>query len=163
MWSWNWKFPLPFCAKHEGTTLSVTLWYYFLLPLIFFVSTLDFIKYIPFRSFWINKAVWDIGIVSAGRGSIKILWFNYYWCIWGREVEWCWLPRSGRHSISTVIISIVVYRSINYHFSAKNQDLPCPTHGTQSLWDQLQSSRWKGTYQSYPCQSQLPTCHHLLE
>lgn len=44
--------------------------------MVFFPSSvfsLDFFKYIPFRSFWFNKAVWNICIISAGRGNIKTL------------------------------------------------------------------------------------------
>lgn len=48
-------------------------------PLFVCLFVLDFFKYIPFRS-WFNKAVWNISIISTGRGNIKVLMTNYYRC-----------------------------------------------------------------------------------
>lgn len=38
--------------------------------------SVDFFKYIPFRAFWFNETVWNISIISAGRGNTKTLVTN---------------------------------------------------------------------------------------
>lgn len=89
--------------------------------LIFF--SIDFFKYIPFRAFWFNETVWNISIISAGRGNTKPLVTNCPRC-------------SGVEKLKLLIAKVckaeqwynycsAAYRAINYYGSdATSQNFP---------------------------------------
>lgn len=121
--------------------------------LLYFYS-LDFFKYIAFKSFWFNKTVWNISIISAGRGNIKILVTNCHRCSEAEKlmtlIAEVWM---AEHCYSYNYT--VAYRSINYHgLGATSQDFPRLAINLEVFkslccsWEEVPVPGSKGTSQS---------------
>lgn len=91
--------------------------------LLVFLS-IDFFKYIPFRAFWLDETVWNISVISAGRGNTKTLVTNCPRCS-GVEKLMLLIAKVWKPEQCYSYNCTAAYRTINYHGSdTRSQDFP---------------------------------------